>query len=44
MRKARVLPEPVAAEPRISRWERDGGMERDWMGVGVRKWELFRPD
>jgi len=29
MRNARVLPEPVLAEPRISRDRREGGIERD---------------
>lgn len=43
MRKARVLPDPVEAEPRMSRWRREGGIERDWMWVGVRKWQLFKP-
>lgn len=43
MRKARVLPDPVLAEPRTSRVWSEGGMASVWIGVGLRKCDDFRP-
>ena len=43
MRKARVFPEPVLAEARMSRPFSADGIARDWMGVGAVKWAWRRP-
>jgi hypothetical protein len=43
MRNARVLPDPVFADPRTSRVWSEAGIDRVWIGVGLRKWDDFRP-